>query len=198
MNLVSVPDYDCRLPDPRTKILRDYSRWTALSALRSGSPIRARRDLYPLLDRISFDFVLDVSLGPITQKQFNSWHRRTVMRIANSPKMDGAVGWSAKIVNIYLKTYCYVGAGGRSGLVEVMHPPIDSGLWKGVKSRFGDRAKIIDLVFTENTIREITTYRIYSRIIRGFREIAEIEKCHLIEVDALWVGASWPKRGRYS
>lgn len=37
------------MTEPRATILRTYAEWTALSALRSGAPIKSRSDIYPLL-----------------------------------------------------------------------------------------------------------------------------------------------------
>lgn len=36
--------------EPRRQILVEYAKWTALSVVRSGSPIKAREPVYRLLD----------------------------------------------------------------------------------------------------------------------------------------------------
>jgi hypothetical protein len=46
----------------RAQIVLDYAKWTALSATRSGAPIKSRGDVYSLLDAVTFGEVL--SPGP--------------------------------------------------------------------------------------------------------------------------------------
>jgi hypothetical protein len=38
------------------------------------------------------------------------------MAIEANSKLKDQYGWAAKFVNIYLKTYCYIGDGGREGI----------------------------------------------------------------------------------
>lgn len=121
----------------REQILKSYAEWTALSALRSGAPIKSKDDVYPLIAKINFSVVLDRSKGKVTSQEFEVWHKTALESAINaSSKLKDQYGWAAKIVNIYLKTYCYIGDGGREGIRECLHPPIDSGLWKGVNRRF--------------------------------------------------------------
>ena len=40
------------------------------------------------------------------------------------------------MLNVYLKTSVYAGGLGRSELVTAIHPPIDGGLWVGLKKPF--------------------------------------------------------------
>ena len=44
------------MEDCRRQIILDYAKWTALSALRSGTPkgFKARKDVYPQLNKIAF------------------------------------------------------------------------------------------------------------------------------------------------
>jgi len=102
------------------------------------------------------------------------------------------VGWAAKIVNVYLKTAVYVGSLGRPGLVTLIHPPIDSGLWTGLKKRFHDRHDLLAKTHVVNRIRDIVDYATYSTIIVGCRAAAEELNCLLIEVEQLWEGADQP------
>ena len=61
--------------DPRCQILIEYAKWTALSAVKRGSPIKAKEPVYQLLDRVAFSLVLNPSLGPISCRKFNQWHQ---------------------------------------------------------------------------------------------------------------------------
>ncbi len=101
-----------RLTPQRQAILKSYSRWNALSALRSRAPLKSREDIYPLIDDIDFTQVLDSSKGVILQETFEKWHKEILDALVNAtPKLANQYGWAAKIVNVYLKTYCYVGEG---------------------------------------------------------------------------------------
>ncbi|MEJ7811323.1 MAG: hypothetical protein WKG32_13005 [Gemmatimonadaceae bacterium] len=95
------------MPGCRPKIIRDYARWTALSALRSGAPIKSRADIYPLLDDAAFGVVLD-GKEPIGREEFDRWHEAaTLALVERRPKLG--VGWATKLLNVYLKTAAYVG-----------------------------------------------------------------------------------------
>ena len=65
------------MKDCRRQIILDYAKWTALSALRSGTPagFKARKDVYPQLDKIAFSDVL-LSHRAISASEFNAWHER--------------------------------------------------------------------------------------------------------------------------
>ena len=65
------------MKDCRRQIILDYAKWTALSALRSGTPagFKARKDVYPQLDKIAFSDVLS-SHRAISASEFNAWHER--------------------------------------------------------------------------------------------------------------------------
>jgi hypothetical protein len=73
-------------------------------------------------------------------------------------------------------------------LRECLHPPIDSGLWKGVRRRFQGRKDILALTHCVTTIGAIDTYEKYTVIIKGLRIVAQELKCRLIEVEQLWEG----------
>jgi hypothetical protein len=179
----------CPMP-ARKQILKSYAEWTVLSALRSGAPIKSKKNVYPLINKINFTEVLDRSKGPITHDQFESWHKDALeTAICANSKLKGQYGWAAKIINIYLKTYCYIGDGGRVGIRECLHPPIDSGLWKGVKRKFPKQQNILEKSHAVTSISSITTHDIYLKLISGFREASKEMNCSLIEIEQLWEGA---------
>ena len=183
--------------EPRCQILVEYAKWTALSAVRLG-PIRAREPVYQLLDGVAFSKVLNRSLGPISCKEFNHWHRdqtealRARAKLKLPPKWVKAhgsefpIGWSAKLINVFLKTTAYVGDLGRKGLRDVLHPPLDAGLRKGLikhfrKRRRTDMRKKVDF----GTIKGIQDYPRYRTVIEGCCAAAEELECFLIEVEQL-------------
>jgi hypothetical protein len=174
----------------RDRIVHDFARWTALSALRSGAPIKSRADVYPLLDRVRFG---DVLLGsePITSAQFDAWHQAATKSLCErDPRV--VVGWGTKLINVYLKTAGYVGGMGRPGLKESLHPPIDAGLWDGLGRRFRERSAILDEVHCVRRIKDIRNYSTYRRIIKGCRMASAELGCLLIEVEQLWSGSATP------
>jgi len=174
----------------RKAILKSYSAWTALSSLRSGAPIKSRNDVYPLIESINFAYVLDTTKGPIQIDEFEIWHKETLDYLVNeTPKLENQYGWAAKIVNIYLKTYGYIGDGGRDGIRALLHPPIDSGLWSGIARKFkGNKAILKDSHVVEK-IKDISSHEIYLQIIKGMRNASHELNCTLIEVEQLWEGA---------
>jgi hypothetical protein len=175
------------MADVRLRIVTQYAEWTALSALRSGAPIKSRRDVYTAIRRIAFAPLFDESLGPIDTSEFDAWHSSAVADlIEGDPRLN--VGWAAKIVNVYLKTRCYVGGQGRKNLDAVIHPPIDAGLWLGLRRRFADRRDILDRSNCVTRIKQIDSDDCYARIIDGCRAAAEELQCKLIEVEQLWLG----------
>lgn len=176
----------------RKVILASYSKWTALSALRSGSPIRSKKDIYQIIDAINFAVVLDESTGEICKNEFEEWHKETIRdMVSTTPKLNKQYGWAAKIINIYLKTYCYIGGGGRKGICDFIHPPIDSGIWGGVMDKFNGHQLIADS-HVVTRIKDISSHSIYLRIINGMRSASNELNCQLIEVEQLWKGAQTP------
>jgi hypothetical protein len=99
-----------------------------------------------------------------------------------------SVGWAAKILNVYLKTRCYVGREGRAQLDEAIHPPIDAGLWLGLRRRFRDHPSILSESNCVERIKDIADYECYSRVVAGCRAAAKELGCKLIEVEQLWAG----------
>jgi hypothetical protein len=101
-------------------------------------------------------------------------------------------GWAAKLLNVYLKTSAYVGDLGRPGLRDVIHPPIDAGLWEGFAKEFRGRPDILADACCVQRIRDISDYATYRRVIAGCRTAAQVLGCSLIEVEQLWLGSSTP------
>jgi len=121
------------------------------------------------------------------QKEFDAWHKQAVEDMI---KDDGrlVVGWAVKLLNVYLKTYAYVGDGGRPVLRGCLHPPIDGGLWRGIRNRFGESKEIISRTHCVNTIGAIGNYETYQIIIDGLQRAAQELGCSLFEVEQLWEG----------
>ena len=178
------------MSDVRRAIIKTYAEWTSMSALRSGAPIKSRRDVYTVLRVIDFEVLFSVSLGPINRTSFDAWHADAVrVMIGREPRLT--VGWATKIINVYLKTRCYIGAQGRHHLKEMIHPPIDAGLWLGLARRFPDRPDILDRTHCVERIKDIVDYECYRRIIDGCRAAAKALDCDLIEVEQLWAGTEF-------
>lgn len=181
------------MPDLREHIVAQYAEWTALSALRSGAPIKSRRDVYGALRAVDFASLFDKARGPITGSEFTAWHERSVScLLQREPRLT--VGWSTKILNVYLKTRCYIGALGRHDLSRAIHPPIDAGLWLGLHRRFQDRPDILSKTHCVSRIKDIEDYACYRRIIAGCRLAARVLGCKLIEVEQLWAGTEYDER----
>jgi hypothetical protein len=180
--------------DIRQKIILDFARWTVLSALRSGSPVKSRKDVYPLLDSVAFSDVLDSRI-PITQEGFDEWHKDQTHKLCSQHR-SLPIGWGVKMLNVYLKTAAYIGDLGPSGLRESIHPPIDSGLWQGIREKFSKDSEILGEVCCVQKIKDITDYATYVRIIRGCTRAAKDLGCNLIEVEQLWQGSDTPTVAR--
>jgi hypothetical protein len=180
-----------RMPDHRSAIIKTFAGWTALSALRSGSPIKSRSEIYPLLRLANFETLLDAPAGCVTRQAFADWHAATVERFCQH-RTQLCVGWAAKLVNVYLKTAAYVGGLGPQELVEHIHPPIDGGLWAGLEAPLRSRPAIRARTHSVQRINQITDYAKYSTIIEGCRDLASELGCLLIEVEQFWAGADLP------
>ena len=187
----------------RCQILVEYAKWTALSAVRSGAPIKAREPVYRLLDGVAFEEVLDAERGPVSAENFDAWHERQVVALRTQATLDlpakwreaaqragrvprFPVGWSAKLINVFLKTTAYVGELGREGVRDVLHPPLDGGLRRGFMSHFetrghSDLVKEVDF----GAISAIEDYDRYRRVIASCRVAARSLECSLVEVEQL-------------
>lgn len=149
--------------------------------------MRSRKALYPLLDGVAFDEVLNRNRGAIRIDEFDKWHERETLGLhdrANhlKPGTPFSVGWSAKLINVFLKTAAYVGDLGRDGLREVLHPPIDAGLRRGLRQRFRGEGFLQD-VLVVGSISHINSYATYRRILGGCREAAHEQGCALIDLE---------------
>jgi hypothetical protein len=176
--------------DVRKTIIATYAEWTAMSALRSGAPIKSRRDVYTVLRGVDFAALFANALGPINRATFDAWHANTVQAMIDR-EARLTVGWATKIINVYLKTRVYIGAQGRHHLKEMIHPPIDAGLWLGLARRFPDRPDILERTNCVTRIKDIVDYECYRRIIDGCRAAAKVLECELIEVEQLWAGTEF-------
>ena len=99
------------MTDFRCQIVLDFAKWTALSATRSGSPIKSRLDVYPLLDAVAFGEVLQPG-SSITAAEFDAWHEAETLAICARDRRV-PTGWGVKLINVYLKTAVYIGDLGR-------------------------------------------------------------------------------------
>jgi hypothetical protein len=185
------------MSDCRIQIVTAYASWTVLSALRSGAPVKSRNRVYPLLRSIDFHCLLVQSRTKIASSEFAEWHREATCRLcAKEPAL--CVGWAAKMINIYLKTAGYVGGLGRPGLAQLLHPPIDGGLWSGLKRQFASRADLLAKTHVVTQIKAIRDYPTYDTIMIGCREAAEDLGCLLIEVEQLWEGADHGRQANFN
>jgi hypothetical protein len=139
---------------------------------------------------MDFGPVVQSSRGPIGCEEFEDWHTATLLSLGEvEPRLQGKIGWAAKIMNVYLKTCAYVGDQGRPNLRSCLHPPIDEGLWSGVANRLREYPQIIEDTHCVTRINDIDSVDIYKRIIRGLRAAAVVLGCSLFEVEQLWEGA---------
>jgi hypothetical protein len=170
----------------RKKIVHDFAKWTALSALRSGSPVKSGKQVYELIKNHGNLTALFDPTRAIDETEFDRWHEKTVLDfVAAEPalKSDSQVGWAAKIVNVYLKTRVYLAGEGREGLVSVIHPPIDNGLQRGLKKEFPHRPWKI------KRIKDIRSYQDdYLPFIQDCRSLAKKVGCLPIELEFYWGG----------
>jgi len=169
----------------RTGIIESYARWTGLSALRSGAPVKSRNAVYRLVQQVAFDRLLRPSGKPVSPAEFSAWHRRAVLRLCRRERRL-SVGWASKLVNIYLKTAVYVGGLGRPGLVALIHPPLDGSLLAALRMRFPELCSGRPPI---RRIRDITDYPTYDGVITACRAAALKLRCSLFEVEQLWDAA---------
>lgn len=172
-----------RIAAIRRKIILDTAAWCAFSSTRSGCPIKSREHIYPILDQICFEDVLDELKGPITKEEFDAWHKKQCLKLSNGLEnqkpldKNSMIGWAAKIINVYLKNTCYLGGVGRKGLVRFIHPPLDGGLARGVKGH---------VEFTIPTIKSIKSYESYREIIQEIEKHTSSNGWFLIEIEKYW------------
>jgi len=173
----------------RFEICNTFGRWIAFSGTRSGCPLKSRSDIYPLINDVNFDLILKGN-EPISKQEFNDWHSMYSELIKQKePRLP--IGWTTKLINLYLKSMVYVGLFGRPNLVQFIHPPIDKGLWDGIAERFGNDDEIISKTHSKTKIKNIVEYDDYRLIIDGIELIANKENWLLIEVEQLWKGTEY-------
>ncbi len=182
------------MTDVRQKIIQEFSKWVSFCGTRSGCPLKSHEHLDPLIALPNYKSLFSPRNKPINKEKFDKWHRKSVNAIVKKGKKVAkrsgfSVGWAAKIINLYLKERCYIASQGRPNLKNVIHPPIDSRLWKSIKKKYKDDNSIIDKTHIVTTLKGITNYEQYETIIEGCRLIAKREKYKLIEVDELWQSA---------
>ena len=97
---------------PKHLIAHRFSQWAALSALKSGSPLKSAKDIYPLVD-LKYLAVLLKTENEISSDEFNIWHKAASKRIMKSICNDFPCGWATKILNVYLRSMCYLSGMGR-------------------------------------------------------------------------------------
>ncbi len=152
--------------------------------------VKSRKGVYSLLDAVAFDDVLR-SETPISVDDFEKWHEaQTLALCARPPAVP--VGWAVKIINVYLKTAVYVGQLGGEELRAAIHPPIDAGLKKGLRTRFPNQLPLLKQICRVRRIKDITEYKTYRDIIDGCKELAKVANCSLIEVEQFWLGSATP------
>jgi hypothetical protein len=172
----------------RQAIVKAFTEWTAFSALRSGLPTTVRRQraaIYPLIRIPNYDAI--ISRQEITPREFNAWHEASTAAICHKAE-SLPVGWATKIINVYLKTRVYLASEGPSSLVECIHPPIDNGLWQGIRAEYRQDPAIYPKTHIVTRIKNIVDYSTYQTIIEGCELIAAKRGCLLIEVEELWMG----------
>ena len=173
---------------PRSTIVNTFAEWAAFSALRSGLPTSVRRlrgSLYPLIQTPDYDAI--ILRNEISPQEFDHWHETNTLAICE--KATGLpIGWAAKLINVYLKTRVYLAGDGSPSLVACIHPPIDTGLWQGIKAHYRNEPAIYAKTHIVTRIKHIADYPTYRTIIEGCRLIAKKRNHLLIEVEELWMG----------
>ncbi len=159
----------------RREIILEYSKWCVLSALRSGAPVKSRKSLFPIIEAIHFDTVLNGE-HIISESDFNKWHKKECISVAKKLGNEQLIGWSTKIINIYLKTACYIGGLGRKGLIELIHPALD---WY-----LSDALKEYKILIPR--IKEIRSYDQYKEIIKSVKNLTDSKKILIIEIEKEW------------
>ena len=166
----------------RYAIIDNFSSWTAVSAGRR-SGLRKNEEICPALEKVDFQQVL-CNERPIDKQEFDQWHIAQVQRFGN--EAECSAGWAAKIINVYLKTQCYVGGRGRRGLDEVIHPPFDHIMIRTLKKKYPEFRDRLGGRTKGFSLKGIEHYSHYQQIIELFVSIAKQERCKLIEVGQYW------------
>ena len=162
----------------RHKMIDNFAAWTAVSAAR-----RSGLRVCPAIEKIDFQQVL-CNEGSIDKQEFDQWHEAQVQRFGNEAKCS--IGWAAKIINVYLKTQCYVGGRGRKGLDEVIHPPFDHVMIRTLKKKYPEFNDLMGGHSRRFSLKGLERYSRYQQIIESLASIARQERCKLIEMGQYW------------
>jgi len=170
----------------RKRILQEFSLWVAVSAARQGIKIRGHK-LYPFLQQV--DLVTVLSPEHVwSDDDFEHWHEDQVTLLAKRAGIQ--IGWSAKLINMLLKTCVYIAREGHPTLAARIHPPIDNLLIREVCRRYPPanprNRNLVRLCRGGVPISGILTYDQYRGVIRGLSEVASREGCNLFEIESLW------------
>lgn len=182
----------------RKAIIENYSIWTAYSAARVGCPFRGKA-LGEEFKRIVIDSGrLEILSGkePISNEEFSDWHEKMVLDLSAMKKAKGkkiGVGWAAKILNVFLKTYAYVGDQGRPNIRMFLHPPLDTILIKRIMDHENLKTDSKENIALRKTIRKaipissLKSYKTYLAVIKALRRFAEIiGKKTVFELEDFW------------
>jgi hypothetical protein len=80
------------MSEVRKAIVAIYAEWTAMSALRSGAPIKSRRNVYTALRGVDFAVVFDTERGPINRATFDAWHASEVKAMIDGNRARRSAG----------------------------------------------------------------------------------------------------------
>jgi|ERR1035441_7949062 hypothetical protein len=170
----------------RSRIIHEFSLWVAVSAARQGIKVKGHK-LYPFLNSVDLATVLDPNRS-WTVEEFQCWHKGQVVRLDGAASIG--IGWSAKLINMLLKTRVYVACEGHPSLPAVIHPPIDNFLIKHISNRYSSadprNAAMLRMCKGGIPITGVRTYEQYLNVIDGLSQVAKRENCTLFEVESLW------------
>ena len=193
-SVIPIEEREFRYRHPISSIVHEFARWTAMSALRSGCPIKSREDVDDALDVVDFNRLFDKGYGPIDKDDFTEWHRDTIdklMKLEFDPSKGSdkprklSFGWAAKLVAIYLKTSCYLAGLGRDGLSTVIHPPLDNRLIENLKEQFQKSPDIMSGLKRFSGIGNMDM-ETYEAFIKSCELVAEETGYTLFEVELYW------------
>jgi ribosomal protein S18 acetylase RimI-like enzyme len=88
--VLGAPEDSPSRPECRAKIITTYSGWTVLSSLRSGAPIKSRKDVYPLLRTVDFAALFREGAPPISTTEFDQWHEAATLDLCHRQQKLGA------------------------------------------------------------------------------------------------------------
>ena len=179
-----------RHEEPLKWLIADgFGHWTAQSAMRGWN----QGNVDSALSQIDFDPLFDTGLGRIEKEYFERWHATVIQDVQKlemtdkdgNPKATMPFGWAAKMIAIYLKTTCYLSGFGRENLDNVIHPPIDNGLVRNLKSEFKRSPQLLEGLQAFGSIGGLNVVAYYA-CIETCRRIANEQDCKLVEVEQFW------------